>query len=208
MSAKLRLLPASPTEAPTSGAPTPETLRDLHARRARAERWLLETHTSRVERILFRILGDARLIEDLTQEVFARVFVRIEDVREPGSLKAFVTSVTVNVAREAIRKRRRHRWLAFFAHDEVPDVGTGDDTDAREALLAFYRVLDRLDPDERIAFVLRFVDGADLSAVAAACGVSLATIKRRLQRAEAVFVERCKKDEALCAWIEEGSRWA
>ena len=58
----------------------------------------------------------------VVQDVFARVFSRIDDVREPAALKPFITSVTVFVAREAIRKKRRHRWLAFFASDELPEI--------------------------------------------------------------------------------------
>ncbi len=43
--------------------------------------------------------------------------------------------------------------------------------------------------------------------MAAACKVSLATVKRRIQRAELAFVERCKKDEVLSTWLAEGDRW-
>lgn len=211
MSARLRLL--SPPRARQDAsddpdAPTADRLRALRARDSSAERWLLGAHWARVERILFRILGDVRHLEDLTQEVFVRVFSRIDDVTEPESLKPFVTSVTVFVAREAIRKARRHRWLSFFADEDLPDVGAGDNADAREALQAFYRVVGSLDADERVAFTLRFVEGLELSAVAAACEVSLATIKRKLARAEARFLELCKRDEALSSWLEEGDRWA
>jgi RNA polymerase sigma-70 factor (ECF subfamily) len=211
LSAPLRLVPkplGGPARAADPGPPSADLLRDLRARRPAAERWLVETHARRVERLLFRILGDMRLIEDGCQEVFARVFARIDDVREPEALKPFVTAVTVFVAREAIRRRRRHRWLSFFASDELPDMPAGADPEARQGVLAFYRVLDGFDAEERVAFTLRFVEGLELTAVAAACGVSLATIKRKLQRAEAVFVARCKRDEVLSAWLEEGDRWA
>ena len=208
--ARLRLLPPTSdrTKPLEPDAPTADRLRALRARDSSAERWLIGAHWARVERILFRILGDVRHLEDLTQEVFVRVFARIEDVTEPESLRPFVTSVTVFVAREAIRKARRHRWLSFLAPEDLPDVGAGDDDDAREALAAFYRIVRTLDPDERVAFTLRFVEGLELSAVAAACGVSLATIKRRLARAETRFIERCRGDEALRPWLEEGDRWA
>ncbi len=211
LSARLRLVQQPERGAPSAADPSPtsaELLRDLQARRPAAERLLVETHAPRVERILLRVLGDLRNLEDLSQEVFVRVFARIDDVREPDALKAFVTAVTVFVAREAIRKRRRHRWLAFFASEDVPEVGIGDDPDAREGVLAFYRALDVLDTEERLAFTLRFVEGLELAAVASACGVSLATIKRRLGRAEAAFVARCKEDDVLASWLEEGDRWA
>ena len=204
VTAPARLLPKP--EPP--GIPGAATLLDrLHARRPDAERWLLDHHSGRVERILFRILGEAGILEDLVQDVFARVFARIDDVREPESLRSFVTSVTVFVAREAIRKRRRHRWLAFLASDELPEIATGADADARDGVRAFYCAVDELDADDRVAFTLRVVEGLELTDVAAACGVSLATVKRRIQRAEQAFVRLCKNDEILARWLAEGDRW-
>ncbi|WP_437332386.1 RNA polymerase sigma factor [Sorangium sp. So ce394] len=209
MSAHLRVVrkPRSP-DPPVDAQPTlPEVLRGLHARNPAAERRLLDAYAGLVERMLFRILGDLRTLEDLVQDVFARVFSRIDDVREPEALKPFITSVTVFVAREAIRKKRRHRWLAFFASDELPEIAASVDPEARQGVRAFYRALETLDPDERLAFTLRIVEGQELADVAAACNVSVATVKRRLQRAEAAFVERCKKDEVLASWLAEGDRW-
>ncbi|APR79016.1 RNA polymerase sigma factor RpoE [Minicystis rosea] len=210
MSPRLRLIraPALRRTAPDRDPAAGQVLRDLHARKPAAERWLLESQGRRVEGILVRVLGDYRNLEDHVQEVFARVFARIDAVQEPEALTAFITSVTVFVAREAIRKKRRHGWLAFFASEELPEVATVDEGDAREGVRAFYRAVARLEPDERLAFTLRIVEGMELTEVAAACEVSLATVKRRIQRAEAVFVEQCKKDEVLSSWLEEGDRWA
>ncbi|WP_437721142.1 RNA polymerase sigma factor [Sorangium sp. So ce861] len=209
MSAHLRVVrkPRSP-DPPVDAQPTSsEVLRGLHARNPAAERRLLDVYAGLVERMLFRILGDVRTLEDLVQDVFARVFSRIDDVLEPESLKPFITSVTVFVAREAIRKKRRHRWLAFFASDELPEIAASIDPEARQGVRAFYRALETLDPDERLAFTLRIVEGQELAEVAAACNVSVATVKRRLQRAQIAFVERCKKDEVLASWLAEGDRW-
>jgi len=197
--------PAAQISDPKSGG---DKLADLVARKPAAERWLLETEGRRVERVLMRILGDVRVLEDLTQEVFVRVFRRVGEVRDPNALRGFVTSVAVFVAREAIRKKRRHRWLAFLAPDEIPEPTASDDLEAREALRAIYRVLDQLDADDRVAFALRFIDGMELRDVALACGCSLATIKRRLDRAGGRFSNLCRKDEVLVRWIEEGDRWA
>lgn len=209
MSARLRLVRSpDPKGRPPRAEPTAaQLLGELHARKPSAERWLLDRYAGLVERILFRILGEVRSLEDLTQDVFVRVFARIGDVREPEALRPFITSVTVFVAREAIRKKRRHRWLTFSSDEELPEIAAGDDPEAREGVRAFYRAVTALDADDRVAFTLRIVEGLELTEVAAACNVSLATVKRRIQRAERAFVERCQKDEVLSKWLAEGDRW-
>ena len=61
--------------------------------------------------------------------------------------------------------------------------------------------------DKFIAFALRFVDGMELVEVAEACEVSLATIKRRLARAQAKFTNIARTYPVLHEWLERGARW-
>jgi RNA polymerase sigma-70 factor (ECF subfamily) len=77
-----------------------------------------------------------------------------------------------------------------------------------EALRATYAVLAELPADERIVFALRHVDGMELIAVAGACGISLATVKRRLGRAQRTFCERAEKHAALVEWLGKGDPWS
>jgi RNA polymerase sigma-70 factor (ECF subfamily) len=173
-----------------------------------AERALLEQRTAHVERILTRILGARGDLDDLVQEVFVRALQRVEELREPRALRGWLTGIAVNVAREAIRAARRRRWLSLVAPHETPEVPAPlASPETRAAVRAFYRVVSELDADAHIAFTLRFVEGMELAEIAGACGVSLATIKRRLKAAEAEFAERAHADEALADWLEEGTRW-
>ena len=76
-----------------------------------------------------------------------------------------------------------------------------------EAYRRTYALLDRMSASERVAFALRHIEGMELAQLAQVCEVSLATIKRRLARAEARFAAAAKRDPVLCAWLEEGGRW-
>jgi RNA polymerase sigma-70 factor, ECF subfamily len=173
-----------------------------------AERALLAQYAGHVERILTRILGGRSDLDDLVQDVFLRAFERVEDLREPRALRGWLSSIAVFVAREAIRKKQRRRWLLFLPPEEVPELEVPEASpEARAALRAFYEIVGRLDADARIAFTLRFVEDMDLTEIADACGVSLATIKRRIKSAEAEFFARGKGNEALADWFEEGTRW-
>jgi RNA polymerase sigma-70 factor (ECF subfamily) len=185
-----------------------ELVRGLEAAEPWAERALVRAETAHVERILTRMLGFSAELDDLTQEVFIRAFARITELREPQSLRAWLSSIAVFVAREAIRRKRRRRWLVFLPAEESPEPpAEGALLEARTALRVFYEVLDGFAADERIAFTLRFVEGMELSEVAEACQVSLATIKRRLKRASDDFYLRGRARAELVDWFEEGCRW-
>jgi RNA polymerase sigma-70 factor (ECF subfamily) len=148
-----------------------------------------------VFRMLRRTLGRPDEVEDLAQEVFLRLFRNLTRIREPQALKAFIITITVLAARCELRRSWSRRKLLSPLTETAPaePETLTSRTDARASLLRFYRILDRLKPRDRTAFVLRFVDGMELADVAAALGVSLATAKRRLAHSRArvlLWVER------------------
>ena len=173
-----------------------------------AARQFVEEYRAHVERVLTRILGWHSELDDLTQDVFARAFARVTEVREADALRGWLTAIAVFVAREAIRRKRRHRWLLFRPSQDTPEMPCAPASlEARAALRAFYEVVNEMDVDARIAFTLRCVDGMELTEVADACDVSLATIKRRLKVALDDFYRRGQSRAELVDWFEEGSRW-
>jgi RNA polymerase sigma-70 factor (ECF subfamily) len=71
-----------------------------------------------------------------------------------------------------------------------------------EAVRATYRVLAALPVDERIPFALRFIEGMELTEVARACDVSLATVKRRLTSAQKKFAKIASTYPELSDWVK------
>ena len=171
--------PAGKGPGPTATWVTDELFEGLRRGAKSAERELVALFWPRIGRTLMHVLGSSSEIDDLTQEVFIRVFARLDRVRDAASLRPFVTSTTVFVARETLRRRARKRWLVFTAPAELPDIELPNATpEARRAVEAFYRVLAKLPLDERVAFSLRYVEGMELTEVAWATEVSLSTVKR------------------------------
>ena len=70
-----------------------------------------------------------------------------------------------------------------------------------------YAILDGMPIDQRMAFVLRHFHGARLVEAAEACETSLATVKRRLARAEERFLAAVRRQPGLSQWLQEGTRW-
>lgn len=183
----------------------------VHAARrgdAGARAALYDRHADHVHRVLYRVLGFDRDLADLHHDVFVRALGSLSRLEDPKSLKGWLTMIAVHVARSSITRRRRRSWLWFLPDDELPEVeSSAPSGEVLDALRATYAVLDTLPAEERIAFALRFIDGMELTEVAAACATSLATIKRRLARASARFEAEARKQPALETWLEGGTRW-
>lgn len=159
---------------------------------------LVDRHAPRVRRVLARVLGPDPDLSDLVQDVFLTAFSTLGRLEEPSAVGPWLTQIAVFTGRGRIRRRSRWRFLRFVAPDELPDsaVPPHDATTSASAR-ALYRVLDRLHREERVAFALRHLDGMELTEVAQACDVSLSTIKRRLARAEVMFLNLARSEPEL-----------
>ena len=181
----------------------------LKARDPGATAELFDRYGRHVRRVLARVMGSDPELTDLVQEVFLRALGKVHTVRDGNKLKGWLSSVAVFTARGTIRSRQRFRWLGFRPPEQLPDPGSVNaDPVILEALRRMYAVLNKLPVDERIAFALRNIDQMELTEVAKACGVSLATIKRRLNKAEHRFVRLAQDEDALQTWIERHPRWS
>lgn len=162
-----------------------------------------------VERLLVRVLGPDPEIEDLLHEVFAEALSNIGKLRDPERLKPWLTRITVNVARGALRKRKRRRMLVFVQPEELgehPSVAASPE--ATDLIERVFDVLQALRPNHRLAFCLRYIEGMTLPEAAEAAGVSLATFKRWLKAADQAFVSRAEQtDDALYQELLATPRW-
>jgi RNA polymerase sigma-70 factor (ECF subfamily) len=161
-----------------------------------------DRYAGMVRGVVYRAAGGEET-EDLVQEVFAGLFRKPTMLREPSALRPFLVSIAIRKARTALRRRRAGSWLRLSNNGTLPEVHAEDsDPRLREAVRRLFEILDDLDDRGRVAFVLRHAEGYQLTEVAAAIGVSLATVKRALARAEAHVYRRAKNDDVLCAWTE------
>jgi RNA polymerase sigma-70 factor (ECF subfamily) len=167
----------------------------------RAAPLVWDRYAGLVRGVLFRSVGPGHDIEDLLQDVFIGFFKNVGSLRDGSALRPFLIGIALRTARTALRKKRVRRWLRLSDDGTVPEVATNDgDPRTREALRRLYAILDELDDRERLAFVLRHAEGHELTETAAALGVSLATVKRMLQRADAHVQARAREDDLLSAW--------
>lgn len=208
MVTRLALVP--PPNAPADARADDTALVDALRRGDRAAQAAMYARDgARVRRVVARILGVGPELDDVVQDAFLAAFRRVGALREATKLRAWLLAVAVGEARHHLRAKRRRAWLAFFAPQDLPDApATPVDAGASAALRATYVVLDALATDERIAFALRHLEGLELSEAAAIAGVSLATFKRRLKRADNAFAAAARDHPALDSYVQSSQAHA
>ena len=183
-------------------------LQALRARHPGAVAAFYDAHASHVQRTLRSAMGADADLPDMLQEVFIRALDNIHDLDDPERLRSWLTTIAVFTARAHIRRRARRNWLSIFSPDRTrTEEYEPPCSDARAALRETYAVLEQMRVDDRMAFTMRFIHGMTLPDAAEACGVSLATLKRRLVRAEKTFLEAARQRPILEHWLERGTRW-
>jgi RNA polymerase sigma-70 factor (ECF subfamily) len=111
----------------------------------------------------------------------------LDELGQPQAFVAWLSTIVVRLAMTRLRKRHLLTRLGLRHAEQIdPDeLTSGLSADARVALHDAYAVLAELAPEERVALVLRRVEGLELQEIATHMKLSLATVKRRLSAAEA-----------------------
>ena len=149
---------------------------------------IVDQHTARVYRLAYRLTGNPHDAEDLTQEVFVRVF-RSLDTYTPGTFEGWLHRVTTNLFLDGARRKQRIRFDALSderaarlrSNTPSPDLAYADmhfEDDVERALAT-------LPPDFRAAVVLCDVEGLSYEEIAEILGAKLGTVRSRIHRGRA-----------------------
>jgi len=147
-------------------------------------------HSARVYRLAYRLTGNRADAEDLTQEVFVRVF-RSLDTFTPGTMEGWLHRITTNLFLDQARRRSRIRFDALGEQGETrprvnapaPDhevLDTLFDADVETALA-------ELPPQFRVAVVLCDVEGLSYEEIADVLGLKLGTVRSRIHRGRSML---------------------
>ena len=142
-------------------------------------------HSARVYRLAYRLTGNPHDAEDLTQEVFVRVFRSLSSYT-PGTFEGWLHRITTNLFLDRARRKSKFRFDALAEDSESrmpgrapsPDVQVSDrlfDDDVEAALAD-------LPPDFRAAVVLCDIEGLTYDEIAGVLGLKLGTVRSRIHR--------------------------
>jgi RNA polymerase sigma-70 factor, ECF subfamily len=152
-----------------------------------AQEALFVRHAGRVLGLAQRMLGGTDEADDLVQDSFVQALGRLERLDNPQAFSAWLTTLVIHMAQKRLRRRRMLARLGLRPSEPIdPDALIAPNTppDVAVELSAIYSVLSTLRAEERIALVLRRIEGMELVEVAEHMRLSLATVKRRLAAAE------------------------
>jgi RNA polymerase sigma-70 factor (ECF subfamily) len=154
-----------------------------------AEEAFYRSYAPAVLAMTTRLLRRRSDAEDATQDTFVIAFGNIDKLRDASAVRPWLMQIAVSQVRRRFRKRRLLSTLGLHlgADDATLDslAAPGVSAETKADLSALDRVLAALPADIRIAWMLRYVEGEELKAIAQACGCSLATVKRRIAAADA-----------------------
>ena len=137
-----------------------------------------------------RLLGHRHDAEDVTQEVFLRIFRSLHRWDESRPLKPWIMGITVNRCRTWLTQRSRRPELVDYLQDTVP-APLADD--AAELLHEIQAAVGALRPEYRTVFVLFHEQGQPYEDIAAALERPVGTIKTWLHRARLEVLERLRQ---------------
>lgn len=145
-----------------------------------------------------RLLGNADEAADVAQDSFLTAFEKLGTLRDASTFKTWLMQIAV---RNVHRRFRRRRILRWFGLDDLEDgaleaLASADaPLDVRADLGTLGAILATIPPALRLPWMLRYVEGHELTEVAALCNCSLATAKRRIVAAESRVSRKFGKGE-------------
>ena len=154
---------------------------------ADADAAFIEAHMKRVFRLIYRVVGNVPDSQDLTQDAFIKALKRRDQLRDDTKSSQWMGRIAVNTALDFVRKRKR---VTFEEIEKAPEMPTESPEQAvlrGEQHSYLEDGLRLLSERERVALILRDVEGLPASEVARHLGCSPATVRSHIANARVKF---------------------
>ncbi len=165
---------------------------------------LVRLHTRRVYALCYRFTGSGVEAQDLTQEVFLRVFRTVKSFRsDEGSFATWLSRVTRNLLIDHYRRTRQER-VTDSIEEQLPMLEEAGATASarpdtavagREASEILQATLQKLSPDLREAVILRDLQEMEYREIAEVLAIPEGTVKSRINRGRAELARLLRKQK-------------
>lgn len=162
---------------------------------------LVAAYERKVYNLAYRLTGNHDDASDVAQEALIKVYTSLGDFRGDSSFSTWLYRVVSNACLDELRRRKRQRATSLDAPVATDDGGlarqlpaSGDGPEealARKELQATVQMaIQALDEEHRVVIILRDIQGHSYQEIADYLGLSLGTVKSRLNRARAALQKK------------------
>lgn len=170
---------------------------------------LVESYQSKVFGIIYGILRRRNDAEDISQQVFAKIYTALKGFDFRSSLMTWVYKITVNECYDYLRKRKVRKLVyeSDLGQDDQRTIENSDRAidkiapiDARtERRQYLMKLLERVSEEERMLLIQKEVEGLTVEELSEQTGINANTIKVKLFRARQKLVKAAEKLERASA---------
>jgi RNA polymerase sigma-70 factor (ECF subfamily) len=159
-------------------------------------RFLVERYKERIRNLIYSILNDRDIVDDISQEVFIRVYRALPRFRFQSSFYTWLYRIAVNRSRDELRRRKIRR---FFSLQAMMEDGGGaiesqmsvvmEDSSVQESIA---KGLQSLPEKYRVPIILKDIDGLSYEEMAGVMKCEIGTVKSRLSRGRSMLRDYLK----------------
>lgn len=174
-----------------------KTERDLLAECKNGDRGAFERLYRAHERRVFSVAlhffgGDRAQAEDVTQQVFLKIYDKIADFRGASELTTWIYRLTVNACIDEQRRTRRFFSLDVFFGEFRARAAAYEKCERREVASAVQKAIGELKPKFRLPILLKYSEGLSYEEIARVLDCSIGTISSRLNRGHKMLAQKLK----------------
>ena len=163
---------------------------------------IYKVFSSTVYTVALGVTRDGRDAEEVTQDVFIKVFRGLKRFKFGSSFGTWIYRITMNTAINIYRSGRKHRNFGMADYDEIkesipdPRNASREEIEKRSAAETIDRIFKNMSARHRLCITLREIEGLDYKEMAQILNIPLNTVRSRLKRARAAMAA-CAQKEGL-----------
>jgi len=159
---------------------TEEIIRRAQKRDMEAASEIYKKYKNFVWNISLKMTADRETAEDVTAEVFIKIFTKLKSFRFQSSFKTWIYRITVNTALNFLKKEKRRQTQEV--EENARHVKYVSPEKGIEAESTVERILSGLNEEERILVVLREIEGLSYNEISEITKMNLGTVKTKIFR--------------------------
>jgi RNA polymerase sigma factor (sigma-70 family) len=158
----------------------------VHSQNSRLVEVLYERYADKVYRRCISFVKEASIAEDLTHDIFIKVYLNLGRFKQKSKFSTWLYSITYNFCVDYVRKKQKDNVVDMEDKEgEIAgrDIDTADDLD-HIALDRLTELLEQLKPEDKLILLMKYRDDMSIKDIQIAFDISESAVKMRVKRAK------------------------